>query len=282
MPFDLKKDLEKTLNITQNLDEEERKKQLALGTKDVWSHLTDFRSILLSSGIYFVIFFFIAFSFHDQIFILLTDPLYDALEVNGFEKKIIFRKIQSAAMFQLETSFDIALVLIVPIIMLKIWQFISEGLYEAEKALAKKYAFLLLGIVIFFFSLGIFFAYDYLIPFTYRFLLSYAKTTGEFQLLPDIDLEDYLSFFTRMILGSGFIALTPIIMGILSLFNMVSSQYFISKWRNQFVIAFIISAVLTPTTDYMTQAVMAAPIIGFYWVGIAIALLIERSRTPSS
>ena len=34
----------------------ERKKQLALGTKDVWSHLTDFRSILLSSGIYFVIF----------------------------------------------------------------------------------------------------------------------------------------------------------------------------------------------------------------------------------
>jgi Sec-independent protein secretion pathway component TatC len=32
----------------------------------------------------------------------------------------------------------------------------------------------------------------------------------------------------------------------------------------------------------MTQAVMAAPIIGFYWVGIAIALLIERSRMPSS
>ncbi len=282
MPFNLKKDLEQVIETTNHLSEEEKQHQLASGTKDIWGHLADLRDAMLQTGIYFVVFFLIAFILNDHIFKLLTDPLYEALAANGFEKKIIFRKIQAVAMFQLETSFDTALILSLPVLIFKVWHFIADGLYEAEKALAKKYAVLLICIIVFFFSLGIYFAYQYLIPFTYQFLLSYAKNQGEYQLLPDIDLEDYLTFFVRMLIGCGFIALTPVLMSILSFFNMVTSRYFIEKWRIQFVISFIISAILTPTTDYMTQTLMAAPMIGFYWIGIAITLFIERSRKRES
>ena len=43
------------------------------------------------------------------------------------------------------------------------------------------------------------------------------------------------------------------------------------------VVAFIISAVATPTIDPVTQSLVAGPIVLLYFVGIALAWLVKRN-----
>jgi sec-independent protein translocase protein TatC len=59
--------------------------------------------------------------------------------------------------------------------------------------------------------------------------------------------------------------------------GVVRSRQLISWWRPAIVIAFVVAAVVTPSIDPVTQAIVAGPIIGLYFAGIVLAKLVEGS-----
>ena len=63
--------------------------------------------------------------------------------------------------------------------------------------------------------------------------------------------------------------------------GLVTSKQMISVWRWVVVGSTIAAAVLTPSTDPFTQALLAIPLVGLYMGGAAAVGLVERGRESS-
>jgi len=73
----------------------------------------------------------------------------------------------------------------------------------------------------------------------------------------------------------------PVVQVLLGQFQLVSSQQMFSVWRWVVVGSTIAAAVLTPSTDPFTQALLAIPLVGLYFGGAAVVRVIEGNRAPA-
>src|SRR5438445_772684 len=70
----------------------------------------------------------------------------------------------------------------------------------------------------------------------------------------------------------------PTIVFFLAKMNLITARFLIQQFKYAVLLTFIISAVITPTGDPVTQTVFAAPMIGLYVLGIGIAWLVGPKR----
>jgi sec-independent protein translocase protein TatC len=74
----------------------------------------------------------------------------------------------------------------------------------------------------------------------------------------------------------------PVVQLLLGQFRIVTSQQMFSVWKWVVVGSTIAAAVLTPSTDPFTQALLAIPLVGLYMGGAAAVGVIERGRDVPS
>jgi sec-independent protein translocase protein TatC len=127
------------------------------------------------------------------------------------------------------------------------------------------------GSVMFF--IGVIFAYYIVTPFGFQFLITF----GSFLYTPFINIEDYVGFFTKIMLGFGVAFELPVFAYFLALLGLVTDRTLIDFFKYAVVIIFVLAALLTPP-DILTQLLMAAPLIILYGVSI----LIVRMVNPDS
>jgi sec-independent protein translocase protein TatC len=77
-------------------------------------------------------------------------------------------------------------------------------------------------------------------------------------------------------LASGFTFQIPIIQIILGKFKIVSSQQMLKLWKWVVILSTVISAIITPSTDPVTQIVTSVPLIILYFFGIIITKQYEK------
>lgn len=70
----------------------------------------------------------------------------------------------------------------------------------------------------------------------------------------------------------------PVIQVMLGQLGIVSSQQMFSLWRYVVVGATVAAAVLTPSTDPFTQALLAIPLVGLYMGGAAMVRVLEQNK----
>jgi len=59
--------------------------------------------------------------------------------------------------------------------------------------------------------------------------------------------------------------------------GLVTSRKLLGWWRFAIVGAFIVSAIVTPSIDPITQTLVAVPMIVLFFVGIVMAKLVENT-----
>jgi sec-independent protein translocase protein TatC len=164
-------------------------------------------------------------------------------------------------------AFLAGIFLAAPIILLQLWLFIAPGLYRRERSLAAPF---IIGATLFF-ILGGWFGYRFLLPGMCGFFIETGK-----QFHQVITIDDYYSFASTMILATGAVFETPILIFFLARLGIVTPAFLMQKFKYAVVLAFIIAAVVTPTPDMVTQTMLALPMIGLYLVGVAVAYLFGR------
>jgi sec-independent protein translocase protein TatC len=92
-----------------------------------------------------------------------------------------------------------------------------------------------------------------------------------------ITVDEYLSFASKMILGMGLVFETPILIFFLARLGIVTPRFQMKNFKYAILIIFIISAIITPTPDMVTQTALAVPMIGLYLLGVLIAFLFARN-----
>lgn len=122
------------------------------------------------------------------------------------------------------------------------------------------------------FGLGLVFSYYILIPAALNFFLNYSNEVIE----PLWSFDQYFEFILILFYSTGLAFQIPIIQILLGLLNIVSVEQMLGSWRYIILISTIIGAVLTPSTDPLTQLLLSSAILLLYLFGVGILLLIKK------
>ncbi|MEW6457129.1 MAG: twin-arginine translocase subunit TatC [Acidobacteriota bacterium] len=229
-------------------------------------HLGELRKRIIYSVSFLVIMFFASWGFSKEIYKFLAKPLTRFLPTG---EKLAFTSIVDPFMMYLKVSFLAAIFFSSPFIFLQLWLFVAPGLYEKEKRYVLPFVFF----TSFFFLSGGAFGYFIVFPWACNFFL---KLGADFR--PVITIDQYFSLVIKVLLGIGLVFELPILIFFLSRLGIVNHKFLINKIGYAVLIIFIISALITPTADMITQTILAGPMIALYLVGVLIAYIFEKKE----
>jgi len=164
-------------------------------------------------------------------------------------------------------SLMLGITLAMPIFLWQILAFVGPGLTRHEK----KWAYPIVAGASAMFVAGCAFAYYVELPPALNFLLNVGEAR------PLISVQKYVDFTTRLMLVTGLVFETPLVVMGLAKVGVVKSRTLLKWWRFAIVGTFILSAVVTPSIDPITQTLVAGPMIILYFVGAALARLVENN-----
>lgn len=160
------------------------------------------------------------------------------------------------------------LLLATPFILYQITMFVLPGLTRRERRL--------IGPVVlgssFLFLTGLVFAYSALIPAALKFFINYGA--GVVEQMWSIDR--YFEFVLLLLFSTGLAFQIPVIQILLGLLGIVSSKQMLSGWRFVCLGSVILGAVLTPSTDPLTQGLLAGAVLGLYFGGTGLVMLLGK------
>ncbi|AOY83252.1 twin-arginine translocase subunit TatC [Moorena producens JHB] len=155
-----------------------------------------------------------------------------------------------------------------PFILYQILLFVLPGLTRRERRFIGP---VVLGSTVLFF-LGLVFAYIALIPAALNFFISYGADVVE-QLW---SIDKYFEFVLLLMFSTGLAFQIPVIQMLLGFLGIVSSKQMLSGWRTVVLGAAILGAVLTPSTDPLTQSLLGGAVLGLYFGGIGMVKLVGK------
>ena len=230
-------------------------------------HLVELRSRLIYSVLSFFLVFFLAFSFAEEIFAFLVQPLATQMEQRS-GARMIFTALHEAFFTYIKVSFFTAAFLSFPLIATQIWLFVAPGLYRNEKRLV---APLLLSSTLLFYA-GMAFAYFVVFPLVFGFFTRVAPEGVTVM----TDISKYLDFVTTLFLAFGMTFEVPIATIILVATGMTTVEK-LSKMRGYGLVgAFALGMMLTPP-DVISQTLLAVPM----WLLFEVGLLMCRILLPT-
>ncbi|GMN38675.1 hypothetical protein TIFTF001_007899 [Ficus carica] len=155
-----------------------------------------------------------------------------------------------------------------PVILYEIIAFVLPGLTKAERRFLGP---IVLGSSVLFYA-GIAFSYLVLAPAALTFFVTYAE--GVVESLWSID--QYFEFILVLMFSTGLSFQVPVIQFLLGQVGLFTGDQMLSIWRYVVVGAVVIAAVLTPSTDPLTQMLLATPLFGLYLGGAWMVKLTGR------
>jgi sec-independent protein translocase protein TatC len=166
----------------------------------------------------------------------------------------------------LKLGITAGILLALPIIIYQVWAFVFPALNRKEQ----RFAIPLFLIILTFFILGAAFAYFIVTPVVLQFSAQLYPS------MPNLwDLQKYVGFITRLILGFGIAFELPIVMAFLSRIGVINAQGFREKQNYALLGICVMSALLTPA-DPWSMLLMAIPLFLLYQLGIFFAYLVEK------
>lgn len=168
----------------------------------------------------------------------------------------------------IKISLYLSIILTSPFAIYQIILFILPGLTKKEALYI--IPILISSVILFFF--GIIFSYKILAPAALKFLIKYGSDIVE----PLWSFEEYFNFIFLLSFSTGITFQIPIIQIVLGFLNLISSKKMLSYWKYIIFLSTIISAIITPSTDPITQIFMSLAICLLYFSGIIILKALKK------
>ena len=195
-------------------------------------------------------------------------PFAPDFSADGFHVDIININVASQFMVHMTTAFWLALLLAFPYVLYELWAFIRPALYPKEKKNVGTAFFFGAGM----FYLGCAVGYTVVFPFTFRFLTTYQLSA---EITNQISLNSYMSNFLVIIFIMGVVFEIPLLAWVLSQLGLISRPFLREYLKHAVVVLLILAAVITPSGDPFTLAVVFIPLFLLY----ELAILVVRPGT---
>lgn len=160
------------------------------------------------------------------------------------------------------------LVLGSPFVLYQIVQFVLPGLTRRERRFLAPVVF---GSSILF-LLGLLFAHQALVPAALNFFVSYGADVVEQQW----SIEKYFEFVLLLMFSTALAFQIPVLQFLLGALRLVNARQMLAGWRYVVLGAMVLGAVLTPSTDPLTQSLLGGAVLVLYFSGIGLVSLVNR------
>jgi sec-independent protein translocase protein TatC len=222
-------------------------------------HLDELRKRITHAVLALLVGFLIAFAFIDRIFAF----VYERLAADVPNHQLIYTEPGEAFFLWIKIAAICGVLISSPYIMWQVWLFIAPGLYSREKKLAVPFVFFSSGL----FILGAAFSHYILFPAAWKFFASFSS--GFLTFMPRI--EPVWSLYVKLLLAMGLVFQMPVVMFVLARLGLVTAGFLARNFKYAVLLIFVVAAVVTPDGSMIVQSLMAAPMIGLYGLGIAVA-----------
>ncbi len=257
-------------DLSQRLSPDDER-GLAAPKMSFLEHLDELRKRIVYSAIALVAGVAISFAFIQRIFEFIMLPLQRMLPDGG---KLLYTEPTEAFVLYLKIALLAGLVVAAPFITWQVWLFVAPALYAKEKRFA--IPFILLSTAGF--VAGAAFSHYLVFPLMWKFLASFA--TDYMLFLPKID--PVFSLYTKMLLAMGLVFEMPALVFFLAKMGVVTARFMVKQLKFAVLVMFVVSAVITPSGDMLTQTLVAVPMVGLYLISIVIAWMFGKRREPST
>src|SRR3984893_7633255 len=169
-------------------------------------------------------------------------------------------------------AFVCGFIIAFPYIFWEFWRFVKPALSPKEINSTRGSIFF----VTFFFLLGISFGYFLLAPFTFSFLSNY-KLGMSGMLITRPTLDDYLDNLLDILIGSGIAFQLPLISYVLTHIGLITPNFLREYRKYAYVAILFVAAIITPSPDWMSQTIVALPLILLYEISIRISVRVQKA-----
>lgn len=236
-----------------------------------WDHLEELRHVLLRCIIVVALFAILAFVFKDEVFWVVFAPkspdFLPHIFGNSPDIRLINTELTRQFIVHMMTSFYVGIIVAAPYIIFELYRFIAPALYQNER----RFSTPLVIASYLMFMLGILFNYFIVFPITFRFLGNYQVDSAVENL---ISLESYIDMLVFLSLAMGIVFEIPILSWLLGKLGILHRGQMQQFRRHAIVTILIIAAIITPTSDAFTLAIVSVPMYLLYELSI---LLVPRS-----
>ena len=161
------------------------------------------------------------------------------------------------------------LLLVSPYIIYELFAFVAPGLYQLERRMAIS----AVGGGYLLFMAGVALNYFIIFPITVRFLGDYQVSA---EVTNQITLTSYIDIFLMMSLLLGIVFELPVLCWLLAKIGVLKADFMKHYRRHAVVVIVILGAIITPTGDPFTLALVSIPIYLLWELSIFIVKHAER------
>jgi sec-independent protein translocase protein TatC len=241
-------------------------------TMTLTEHLAELRVRIIRSALAVAIGMVLIIAFYDQVLDFLLQPYVDLCERKPQDfcdpDLFIFSPTEGLAT-RVRVGLYGGIVAALPVLLWQIWRFIVPALNEKEK----KWAVPIVTVSVALFLAGGALAY-YSIGQALEFLIGWAGS--------DVDqvfsVQSYVSLIGLMIFAFGLGFMLPVFVFGLQALGVVTPRRLLSSWRIAVVVIAILAAVITPSGDPVTMALLGVPMLVLYFFAILLGWLVVRRR----
>lgn len=170
----------------------------------------------------------------------------------------------------MQVAFIGGFIVSIPYTLYQVWKFIAPGLMPRER----RYVYLIVLFTTLCFLSGIAFSYFLMLPTALRFFAGFGTSEIE----NNIAINEYMSFIIGVMLGAAIVFELPMVSWFLSKLGILTPAFMRHYRRHAIVAILVISALLTPGTDPVSQLLLAVPLVLLYELSIGISAMAKRSR----
>lgn len=246
------------------MDDPERPPEIGGGSMTLLEHLEELRQRLIRSTI--AVALGLVAGWMVAPYVLEWLIAHTVVEAN------VFSPVEAIAeRFKLALTLGIAFAM--PAVFWQIWSFVVPGLLNKERRLilplvAGSMALMIAGV-----AMSIF----VVVPIA----LTALKTFVTASMIVEYRLSYVLGFVYNLSLATGIVFQLPLVVAVLTLMRIISSRFLVRRWRLAIVGSVVLSALVTPGDVVVAQFLLGVPLLALYWISVALAWMIERSR-PSA
>ena len=170
-------------------------------------------------------------------------------------------------------SFWTGLVVGFPYLMYEMWRFISPGLYQKERKMAKGF----IGITSILFFVGVLFGYYIIAPLSIHFFATYSVVDGGQMVKNEIDIASYIDMLRSSVISCGLIFELPVIIYFLAKLGIVTPDFMRKYRKHAIIVTLIVAAIITPP-DVASQVIVSIPILILYEASIFVAKYVQKRQ----
>lgn len=188
---------------------------------------------------------------------ILMKPLRDA----GLKAQVLTP--YGIVLLYMQTVLICGLIVSMPNTLLWLWKFVAPGLLPRER----RYAARVVAFTSLCFFGGVAFSYFILLPYSLTFFATFGTRTIDL----NIAIDHYIGFILTLLLGAGLVFELPMISWFLTRIGFLTPEFMRQYRRHSIVVILILSALVTPTPDPLTQLMLAVPLLLLYETSIVVS-----------